>query len=101
HPEDAVAVGLLLYAVMSLPGWHASGEAGRLRRASWLAGAAVAVQPLVLLAFPVLAVTVPPRRLPGFVARAALPSLVLLVPAAAANWTATVSRVAGQPNAPL
>src|SRR5215831_16057028 len=45
HPEDAVAVGLLLYAVLALSN-------GRLNRAAWLAGAGVAVQPLVLLAFP-------------------------------------------------
>ena len=38
HPEDAVAVGLLLYAVLAQ-------SRGRLGRAGWLAGAAVCVQP--------------------------------------------------------
>ncbi len=47
HPEDAVAVGLLLYAVLAQ-------SRGRLGRAGWLAGAAVCVQPLVLLALPVM-----------------------------------------------
>jgi hypothetical protein len=61
----------------------------------------VAVQPLVLLAFPVLAAAVGLRRLPGFLARAAVPSVLLLAAAAAANWTATISRVTSQPNAPL
>src|ERR1700723_1999968 len=41
HPEDAVAVGLLLYAVLAQ-------SRGRLGRAGWLAGAAGCVLPLVL-----------------------------------------------------
>jgi hypothetical protein len=93
HPEDAVATGLLIYAVLAL-------ARSRTSRAGWLAGAAVAVQPLVLLAVPVLAVAVAPRRLPGFLARAAAPSVLLLGAAAAANWTATIKAVTNQPNAP-
>jgi len=94
HPEDAVAIGLLLYAVLGI-----SNE--RPNRAAWLAGAAVAVQPLALLAFPLVAIAaVGPRRLPGFVARAAIPSTALLAAAAAANWTATIHAVTNQPNAP-
>lgn len=93
HPEDAVAVGLLLYAVLDLAG-------GRTSRSAWLAGAAVAVQPLVLLAFPLLAVVVEPRRLIGYVARAATPAAVLLAAAAAANWPATIHAVTSQPNSP-
>jgi hypothetical protein len=93
HPEDAVAVGLLLYAVLALSN-------GRPSRAAWLAGAGVAVQPLVLLAFPLLAAAVEPKRLPGFLARSATPALALLAAAAAANWTATIHAVTNQPNAP-
>ena len=94
HPEDAVAVGLLLYAVLAVSN-------DRLSRAAWLAGAAVAVQPLVLLAFPLLAIAaVEPKRLPGFVARAATPPVATLAIAAAANWTATIHAVTNQPNAP-
>ena len=93
HPEDAVAVGLLLYAVLALSNQRPG-------RAAWLAGAAVAVQPLVLLAFPFLLVTIEPRRLAGFVSRAAVPTLVLLGAAAASNWTATIHAVTSQPNAP-
>ena len=48
HPEDAVATGLLLYAIVAL----ADAKPGR---SAWLAGAAVAVQPLVVLALPVRA----------------------------------------------
>ena len=76
--------------------------AGRLKtaRSAWLAGAAVAVQPLVLLAFPLLVAVVEPSRRPGYVARAAAPGALLLAAAAAANWTATVHAVTSQPNYP-
>jgi hypothetical protein len=93
HPEDAVAVGLLLTAIAALADAKTS-------RSAWLAGAAVAVQPLVLLALPVLFAVVVPKRWPGFLARAAAPSAVLLAIAAAANWTATVHAVTSQPNSP-
>ncbi|MGH3195380.1 MAG: hypothetical protein ACRDOH_12745 [Streptosporangiaceae bacterium] len=93
HPEDAVATGLLLYAILALADTRTS-------RSAWLAGAAVAVQPLVLLAFPLLAAVVEPRRLAGYVARAAAPGALLLAAAAAANWTATVHAVTSQPNSP-
>jgi hypothetical protein len=93
HPEDAVAVGLILYTALAV----ADDRPGR---AAWLTGCAVAVQPLVLLAFPVLAVAVPLRRLPGFVLRSATPPVVLLAAAAAANWTATIHAITNQPNAP-
>ena len=94
HPEDAVAIGLLLYAVLAV-------TVAKPNRAAWLVGSAVAVQPLVLLTFPLLAIAaVGPKRLPGFVARAAIPATVLLAAAAAANWTATIHAVTNQPNAP-
>ena len=91
HPEDAVAVGLLLYAILAL-------SRSRTGRAAWLTGAAIAVQPLVLLAVPFLVVLIEPRRLAGFLARAAAPAAVLLGAAAAANWSATVKAVTSQPN---
>jgi hypothetical protein len=93
HPEDAVAVGLLLLAILALAD-------GRTGRSGWLLGAAVAVQPLVLLALPVVAATVAPRRLPGFLGRAVLPGAVLLAAAATANWPATATAVTQQPNWP-
>ena len=91
HPEDAAAVGLLLYAILAL-------SKARTGRAAWLTGAAVAIQPLVLLALPVLAVVIEPRRLAGYLTRAAIPAVVLLGAAGAANWTATVHAVTSQPN---
>jgi hypothetical protein len=91
HLEDAVAVGLLLYAILAL-------AEARTTRAAWLTGAAIAIQPLVLLALPVVLVLIEPRRLPGFLARAAAPAVVLLGAAAAANRTATFHAVTSQPN---
>jgi hypothetical protein len=94
HPEDAVAVGFLLYAMLAL-------SRSRTALAGWLAGAAVAVQPLVLLAVPVLLAVLPVRRMAGFLVRAALPAVVLLGAAALANWRATVTAVTRQPNSLL
>jgi hypothetical protein len=93
HPEDAVAVGLLLFAILAL-------SDSRPGRSAWLIGAAVAVQPLVLLALPVVLVVLEPRRLAGFLTRAAVPGALLLAAAASANWQATVKAVTTQPNWP-
>jgi hypothetical protein len=93
HPEDAVAVGLFLFGILAL----ARSQTGR---SGWLIGAAVAVQPLVLLALPFAAVVIKPRRLAGFLARAAAPAVLLLGAAAVANWHATVGAVTSQPNSP-
>jgi hypothetical protein len=93
HPEDAIAVALLLFAILALSG-------ARTARAAWLTGAAIAVQPLILLALPVLLAAIEPRRIAGFVARAAAPAAVLLGAAAAANWQATYQAVTRQPNWP-
>ena len=94
HPEDAVAVGLLLYAVLAL-------SRSRTTLAGWLMGAAVCVQPLVLLALPVLLAVLPWRRMPLFLLRGAAPSIVLLGAAALANWHATYTSVTSQPNSPV
>ena len=93
HPEDAVAVALLVAGLLAL-------ARDRPGRAAWLTGAAIAVQPLVLLALPVLLAVMPARRWPGFLARAAAPGAVLLAAAATANWSATAGAVLRQPNWP-
>jgi hypothetical protein len=93
HPEDAVAVALLMYGILALAD-------SKLERSAWLLGAGVAVQPLILLAVPVLLVVLEPRRLTGYLARAAAPGAVLLGLALAANWHATLSAVTNQPNWP-
>lgn len=94
HPEDAVAVGLLLYALLDLA------KAERPNRSAWLFGLAVAVQPLVLLALPVVLAVMKPNRMAGYVTRAAIPGAVLLGAAAIANWHATYVAVTSQPNWP-
>jgi hypothetical protein len=94
HPEDAVAVGLLLYAVLAQ-------SRGRLGLAGWLAGAAVCVQPLVLLALPVMLAAAPWRRMVPFLVRAALPSAVLLGATAIADWHDTYTSVTSQPDSPV
>jgi hypothetical protein len=94
HPEDAVAVGLLLYAVL------AQGN-GRTALAGWLAGAAVCVQPLVLLALPIMLALLPWRRMPAFLVRAALPSAALVAAAAIANWHDTYQSITSQPDSPV
>ncbi|HUN35489.1 MAG TPA: hypothetical protein VMU95_26105 [Trebonia sp.] len=108
HPEDAMATGLLLYAVLAL-------AKGRLPAAGWLTGAAVCVQPLVLLALPVIFVLLPwrtpspqktrpsPKSIPpmiSFLLRAALPSAVLLAATGIANWGLMYTAVTSQPNSP-
>jgi hypothetical protein len=94
HPEDAVAVGLLLYAVL------AQGN-GRTALAGWLAGAAVCVQPLVLLALQIMLALLPWRRMAPFLARAAVPSIVAVGAAAIANWHDTYQSVTSQPDSPV
>jgi hypothetical protein len=94
HPEDAVAVGLLLYAILAQ-------SRGRLGLAGWLAGAAVCVQPLVLLALPVMLAVLPWRRMVPFLVRAALPSVLLLGVVAIANWHDTYRSVTSQPDSPV
>jgi hypothetical protein len=93
HPEDAVAAGLLLYGILAL-------SRSKVARSGWLIGAALAIQPLVLLALPFVLVIIKPARLAGFLARAAIPAAVLLGAAAVANWTATFNAVTRQPNWP-
>ena len=94
HPEDAVAVGLLLYAILAQ-------SRSRTALAGWLAGAAVCVQPLVLLVLPIMLAVLPWRRMPMFLVRAALPSAVLLGAAALANWHNTYTAVTSQPDSPV
>jgi hypothetical protein len=94
HPEDAVALGLLLYAVLAQSN-------DRIALAGWLTGCAVCVQPLVLLALPVQLALLPWRRMVPFLVRGALPSAALLAAAAIANWHDTYLSVTSQPNSPV
>jgi hypothetical protein len=93
HPEDAVGVGLLLFAILALSRRKAP-------RSAWLLGAGIAVQPVVLIGLPLILIALEPRRVVGYLIRAAIPPVALLGAAAAANWRATLHAVTSQPNWP-
>jgi hypothetical protein len=97
HPEDAVALALAVFAVLEV-------DSGRLVRGGWLLGAAVAVQPMAVLAVPALAVMTLDRdgRLAArdLLGRALGPYVVLLAPSLATHFTATLTWLVQQPNWP-
>jgi len=93
HPEDAVATALALYAL-------GCALDDRWTRAGWLFGAAVATQPLVLLALPVLLARAGSQRALGMVLRAVLPSVGLLAVPLATEFHLTVHALVDQPNFP-
>ena len=93
HPEDALAVSLFLWA------WLAS-QRGRWTVAGWLMGAAIAVQPVVLLVLPILFVCSPARGRLALVVRSAVPSVVLLLPELVTDFGRTTTALLKQPNFP-
>ncbi|HUY20927.1 MAG TPA: hypothetical protein VMV22_01170 [Acidimicrobiales bacterium] len=94
HPEDALAVGLAVYAlVFALD--------GRWTGAGWLFGAALATQPLVVLMLPVLLAMSGRSRVLGLVVRSGLPAALLLVTPVLAQFHTTVHALVDQPNFPV
>ncbi len=93
HPEDAVAVALAVYALI-----FAFDE--RFVGAGWLFGAAVAFQPLVLLALPVVLAMAGRRRAFAVAIRSLVPAAVLVAVPLIANFSATFNALAKQPNYP-
>lgn len=93
HPEDAVAVGLVLYAALEA-------DRARWRRAAWLLGAAVAVQPLAVLAVGALVARAGRRQLASMALPLVLPSAAVLVGPLIASWHAAVHVLVDQPNYP-
>ncbi len=93
HPEDAVAVGLALYAlVFALDGrWIGVG---------WLFGAALATQPLVVLMFPVLLALGGRQRAAGLAVRGAAPAFFLILTPLVSEFHATTHALLDQPNYP-
>ncbi len=93
HPDDAMAVGLMTWALREA-------LRGRSRRAAWLLGAGLAVQPLVVLGAFVVAAYARPRGLKGWWSFAwrvsAVPVLSLVVPLAV-EPSLTIRHVIGQP----
>jgi len=93
HPEDALGLGLAAYALLAALD-------GRWRAAGWLAGAAVATQPLVLLMLPVVLALTGRRQVLPFVVRALAPAVVLLALPVAAEFRTTINALVSQPNYP-
>jgi hypothetical protein len=93
HPEDAVAVGLALYAFVFALGRRWTG-------AGWLFGAAMATQPLVILMFPVLLALGGRRRIVGLAMRGAAPAFVLVLTPLISQFHATTHALLDQPNFP-
>lgn len=91
HPEDALAMALLVAAVAAVDG-------GRTDRAGWVLGAALAVQPLVVLAVPVVLAWRGGWRPVPTALRLVLPSMVLLAWPLAGAPMVTVHALVDQPN---
>jgi len=93
HPEDALAVGLALYALVLA-------FDGRWMGAGWLFGAAMATQPLVVLMFPVLLALAGRGRLLGLAARSVVPALALVLTPLISHFHDTMHALLDQPNYP-
>jgi len=93
HPEDAVALGLALYALVLA-------FDGRWTGAGWLFGAAVATQPLVVLMFPVLLAWAGRGRVVGLAARSAVPAIAILLTPLISRFHDTTHALLDQPNYP-
>jgi hypothetical protein len=94
HPEDALAVGFLLYAVLFA-------ATDRWKPCGWLVGVALAFQPLVILALPVMMAYAGRRRLAGLLVRSAIPPVVLILYPLVTHFSATYTAFTQQPNYPL
>lgn len=90
HAEDAVAVGLLVYAVSAL--WQE-----RPGRCGWILGAALCFQPLVIMAIPFLLTRAGGRGARAMAPRLLGPPLAVLVVPLAYRWHDTTTAVVQQP----
>lgn len=93
HPEDAIALGLAIWALCAA-------LARRVGAAGWLMGAAIAVQPLVVLMVPMIVLLFPIRQWGSLAVRLVLPSLLLLATPLIANFGPTWTAITVQPNFP-
>jgi hypothetical protein len=93
HPEDAVAVGLAIYAlVFALD--------GRWTGAGWLFGAAMATQPLVVLMLPVLLALAGRGRIVSLAVRSAAPAVAVVLTPLISQFHETTHALLDQPNFP-
>jgi hypothetical protein len=90
HPEDALAVAFLLFAMRSALG-------KRWVLCAWLLGVGFAFQPLIGLAIPVVIFSAGWRRLPSLFLRILAPAAALLLVPFASNWPDTYRAVVVQP----
>jgi hypothetical protein len=90
HPEDALAVAFLLFAMRSALG-------KRWALCAWLLGVGFALQPLIGLAIPVVILCAGWRRLPSLVVRILAPAATLLLVPFASDWPDTYRAVVVQP----
>lgn len=97
HPEDCVALALVIWAALAV---ERGGGVG-LRRAAWLLGLAVACQPLALLAVTPVVARFGWRSLGGVAWRIALPSVVVVLPELVTHGAVTLHRIADQPFVPV
>jgi hypothetical protein len=93
HPEDSIAVALTIYALVAV-------YDNKLLHAGFFLGLAVAFQPLVLLAIPVVFALIPLRRWPLLIGEITLPSAVLLLGPLLHDWGPTTRALLKQPNYP-
>jgi hypothetical protein len=93
HPEDAVAVALAVYAIVFAID-------GRFTGAGWLFGIALAVQPLVIVVFPILLVMSGKSRALGLAIRGVIPAAAVTIGPLIADAHATVRAVVEQPTFP-
>ena len=94
HPEDAVAVALATYALIFALD-------GRFTGAGWLFGAALAVQPLVIVVFPLLIVLGGRSHALGWLLRAVIPAAAVTIAPLASDANATVHALVSQPISPI
>ncbi len=93
HPEDAMALGFALYALLF-------GIDNRWNGAAWLFGVAMAMQPLVIVTLPLLLVMAGRSRTVAFLLRAALPSVAVLLGPAVTNFYVTARALLHQTSFP-
>ncbi|MGH9047233.1 MAG: hypothetical protein ACRDVW_07960 [Acidimicrobiales bacterium] len=93
HPEDSVALAFAIWGLLAA-------LRHRWRAAGWLFGAALVMQPLVVLMAPVVVAMAPRREWPKLALRGALPSLALVAIPLAQAWRQTTTALFKQPNYP-
>lgn len=93
HPEDTLAIGLGIYALL------AAYDRRWLHSAAFFA-LAIVFQPLTLLIVPIALAYVPFRRWPTFGVVMSIPTVALLIPPLVQDWGPTTYAIFKQPNFP-